>query len=526
MAKWVIDSDTLVDIADAVRAKLGTSESILVSNLASAIESIPYTPTPVAKILSGLKVTKTTSRYTVGSTIATDDFTCVAVYTDNTEATVTPTISASGASSANVGITYISVSYGGISGNFPITIYDTGDDNLLQLTDMTTPMVVNGVTIYIKDNVIHLNGTATYGSNYYLKITNTEAWATSAQASWKAESIPFTSGNTYSLAKFEFGGSMTGEGSGTFSVRDSSGSSLLSASNTPQTFASNAAYIHFYWKKGATFRNYACACKIVSGSTTPNAWSYTPVGSNSCTMYFGNATPLVPIPIPSNSVATLSIGYSVFQGIAYHNGYLYCGVSNTSGASAMDYTLAKVNVSGWTLVGTVQGHTLGHCNDVTYCDYDGYLHCVDLDDYGTIHRIDTSLNYIDSYTIDISSQYAEYTGVGAISYCPEKQKFVALARGTSKKYIVLSKDRVVESIHDVDIESGTYGGVLTDADWVYQMTSGGNIIKYNWDFERIEAYNTQQSFEHETMSWYSDGDMIFNGANGKIYRNTLERQTT
>lgn len=70
MAKWVINDSTLTSIADAVRAKLGTSDPILVSNIATAIASIPYTPpTPVP---TGTWQLKTTSgkKYII---IGTDD---------------------------------------------------------------------------------------------------------------------------------------------------------------------------------------------------------------------------------------------------------------------------------------------------------------------------------------------------------------------------------------------------------------------------------------------------------------------
>lgn len=41
MAVWLIDSDILVDIADAIRAKDGTSAAIQVSDLAARIAALP-----------------------------------------------------------------------------------------------------------------------------------------------------------------------------------------------------------------------------------------------------------------------------------------------------------------------------------------------------------------------------------------------------------------------------------------------------------------------------------------------------
>ena len=41
MATWLIQSQTLVDIADAIRAKTGSSATIQVSDLATEITNIP-----------------------------------------------------------------------------------------------------------------------------------------------------------------------------------------------------------------------------------------------------------------------------------------------------------------------------------------------------------------------------------------------------------------------------------------------------------------------------------------------------
>lgn len=41
MATWLIQSQTLVDIADAIRAKTGSSADIQVSDLATEIANIP-----------------------------------------------------------------------------------------------------------------------------------------------------------------------------------------------------------------------------------------------------------------------------------------------------------------------------------------------------------------------------------------------------------------------------------------------------------------------------------------------------
>jgi len=523
--RWLINSETLVGIADAIRTQLGTSELISPEDFPTLIASIsPTPPTPVDKTLMGLKVSKSVSRYPIGSTISANDITCKAVYTDGTEDTVTATFDTSGVSTANVGVTYIGVSYGGFSGKLPITVCDTQavDDNLLQLDDDDL-YYADGVEVHIRDNIIYMNGTSYADSKHYLKLSNGLKYNPSkANTAWKSETLDdITSGNTYSYALFTLSGTIP---SGfTNNVRNGNAETILSTSKTPQTLTEDGAYAQFYWGSGSVFDNVALGMKVVSGSTTPTVW--TPSGQdNGIEISIGITDFTKTHVIPSKAYLSSLLSdseYVVMQGIAYHDGYVYAGISKTAGPSNMEYVLAKFDASDGTLIGTSStDHYLGHCNDVTYCAYDGYLHCVSLDNYGTINRLDTNLNYIDSYQIDLSDKYAQFSGIGALCYDTTKEQFVYLLRGDNKKYAIYEKDHTTfVSLNDVTAQEGTYGGIITDDKYVYQAVHVNNnynyIYRYDWNFNLVEKLQLAQSGEIETFAWI--GNVLkYNVSSGSV----------
>lgn len=89
---YKISKSTLVDIADAIRERLGTTDDIQVSNMASLIMTITngsVTPTPTTKTLTSISATKTTITYAIGDTLDTSDITVVATYSDSTTQNVT-----------------------------------------------------------------------------------------------------------------------------------------------------------------------------------------------------------------------------------------------------------------------------------------------------------------------------------------------------------------------------------------------------------------------------------------------------
>ena len=493
----------------------------------------PTPPTPTDKTLMGLKVSKSVSRYATGSTVSTSDIVCKAVYTDGTNETVTPTLDTSGVSTSSVSVQYIGVSYGGLSGNLPITIYDAQavDDNLLQLDD--GEIYGDNIHIMIKDNIIYLDGSNYSASNNrsYLKYTNGLEYAPGKiNSAWKSESVDsIISGNTYSFAMFVLSGTVP---SGLISaIRDSGDNTILSASNTPQTVASDGAYGRLYWGSLSTFDKVAIGIKVVSGSTAPTVW--TPSGQDEgIEISIGiTDTSFVRLLPKKNYKSGLLDGtdYTVMQGIAYHNGYLYCGISKTTGPGNMEYVLAKFDMSTGELIGTSStDRYLGHCNGVAYCNYDGYLHCVSLDEYGTIYRVDTNLNYIDSYTIDLSDRYAQFSGIGNIAYDATKEKFVYLLKGDNKKYAIYSKTRVFESLNDVTAQTGTYGGVLTDDKYIYQAVyrnSNNNFIyRYDWNLNFCQTIKLDTSGELETLTWI-DGLLKYNSSSGNISQTPLPKET-
>ena len=530
MGNVIVNDEYLSEIADAIRSKLGVQTTYKPSQMADAIMSISGNIQPPSQTISGLIVFKAKSKYDVGETIGTNDITCTCVYSDGTEEVVNGNVDASNADTSAVGTTYIAVSYGGLAVQIPITVYDANtDDNLLHLQD-TSPVTSEGVTWYIQDNVLHLNGTATKTNNY-IKITGVPEYSQADSTAWRSETTDFKQGNTYSYALFLINGTkVDGSPATVGSLKSSNGTTILSASTTPQTLSADGAYLRFYYAKNSVFTNAEIGIKIVNGSVTPTEWisESEDIVDNGITVTAGDINPTEPIEKTVSASRLTGISRdvnTVMQGIEYANGYLYCGVSENSGANATNYGLIKVDVSDWSIVATSSGYTLGHCNDITYCGKDGYLHCVSLDNLGTIYRVDTDLVYIDNYVVDLSEEYANYSGVGAITYDAENDEFVYLLRGANKGYAVFDSGHNLKNIYWVEAIQGTYGGILVDENYIYQVIYNPNKLEvYDKTSLRHIATVTVTSFsgEPETITW-KNGKMLLNSSGATIYELTITK---
>ena len=504
-------------------------------------------PTPVRPVLD-LKVSKTVSRYTVGSTVSTSDIVCKAMYEGGTEEVVTPTIDTTNTSTATKGVTYVDVSYAGYTLKLPLTVYDPQDvdDNLLTLAD--TPLTeANGFKYYIKDNIVHVEGKTLLGGKAYLKLTGTPNLLCSVgneqvtiPNSWKSESVAsLTSGNTYSMAIFPMSGTATGTRPNVSSARDSSATTQLNATTTNnRKITANIAYVQQYWEADSEFDNYAYGLKIVSGATTPTEWTNVPSGEDTgIELTLGNVAPnsiVKQCALQLKNIKTLC-DCQVMQGVCLVGDYLYCGVSNTTGASVTDYVVAKVDTSQstWTLVGKSSAETpIGHCNGIAYCPDDGYLHCVTLDNVGTIKRVDPdTLAVVDSYVIDLSDKVQNYSGIGNVAYDVTKEKFVFLIYGNDKKYAIYNKSLQFEKLIDLENYGGTYGGVLTDDKYIYQcywlgngITNASKIAVYDWDGTLVKKFEfTNFNNELETITW-RNGYIMFNSSAAVTYTTNIAKQ--
>ena len=517
--KWIIDEDTLIGIANAIRTKRGTSGDIEVADLASEILQIGPL---VSKPLSGIKVTKVVSRYQVNQQPSISDLVVTAVYNDGTEEVVNDAkIDTLLLDTSTAGNTLIGVSYKGFSGTIPILVYDPNATEVNQVIMQDTPKrYTKGVWWWIKDNILYIEGRYVGAGTGYFKLSNTPDYNMGGAATaWRQETIPVYSGTEYSYAMLVLDGGKQTATVG--SVRNSSTSSILSASRTPQTPSSNGAYMMLYCDArnttlgGVIFNKTKLALMITEGNIAATSYSYKPTGQdNGIEMDFGNVTPLTPLPSTSVFVKTLTTGYNYIRSAVQVGDYYYiCASNGTSSTDVHKILKLDTTTTNWTTVAE-STFDVGRGYSITYCEYDGYLHVIPMDSNGTVHRVDLNLNYIDYYTIDLTSQYQDYYDVACVTYCPEKEKFVYLCRGSgnTKRYAIYSKTRTFEAFFAIPTETTyiSYDDILADEKYIYQSirvssTSGvlQQVVRYDWNFNRIDSIELESTSGAEVsgLTW-------------------------
>lgn len=362
----------------------------------------------------------------------------------------------------------------------------------------------SGLTINIEDGLITVNGTAT--DYVYIKLTNgydIEGGTKNASrpGKWINESAMnyLSIGNAYHVPICVVRGTCVWEESGS----DATSDVVLSARNADYTsvlsggarnlveLKQEACYIQLYLPVGVVYTNLQLYCGlfenvkptefiVVAGVDTKIDLPQLE-NSNATWRYQGNAVGYKEYPTTLAAVQKMEIPgvyFNAIQGGCTDGKYLYCGVVNNSN-DAGNTTVHKIDIEKWVIVKTVTEYSLGHCNSMTYCDYDGYIHCIGLESYNNykvVHRITTDLEYVDNYTIDISPHYAESTGIGAIDYNPNTEEFTFLIRGDSKGYARYTKNRTfIDIIWTEHLGGSTYAGMSTDNNFIYQSVwNGGN----------------------------------------------------
>jgi len=375
-----------------------------------------------------------------------------------------------------------------------VTVYRTDgvnvdfihDKNLLQLPD--GEFSINNVNLSIKDNVITLNTTDATTKKIYIKLTNEIALnEDTAPTSWRSETVSFMkSGKTYGIRDFSFGGTAKDKGM-VASVRDSSGTTILSRSRTnPVQISASPAYIQLFIESGSSFVDYKVGVAITENEI-PKDWGnivaykdYWKQYISQCFLDTENFINIEPV-----------TGY-VIQGMCTDGTYLYtCLVDGSSDAS--NTYVYKYNLADGSLVTSVNSYSLGHCNSMT-CIPGGYILCIALDNAGTIHVINASdLSYVSSFTVDLSDVYSAYTGIGAISYNASRDVFICLIRGSRKGYAILDRNGDLLDLvwtrkfyNDSTARTAvTYGSCFADDNFIYQITynyNGVQVFTYNGDY--------------------------------------------
>lgn len=369
-------------------------------------------------------------------------------------------------------------------------------------------------TIKIENNIITVNGTL--NDFVYIKLTNSVdvgqgSSGGNKKSVWAQENCNLVSvGNKYSLKRYIINGTaMDNEGTASVagsivsSARTSSYTNVLSDSKGLVELAEEIAYIQLYLPLGI-YDNLQIGVILQENEVTTE---YTPNGYVKTEIEFPKNVADYPTVI--NGTKWLEIQGTYFnavQGGCSDGEYIYCGVVHDSNDSG-NTTLYKIDIKTKEIVKTVRSFSLGHCNSMTYCDYDGYIHCVSLDSKSTIHRVTTDLEYIDSYEINILTQYPESTGFGAIDYNKDKEIFTFLIRGDKKGYAIFTKNLTfVKIIWTEKIPSHVYGGICTDKNFIYQTVCGANdrnaeIGIFTWEGTLVASVNVD--------SWYGEIEEMF-----------------
>ena len=359
----------------------------------------------------------------------------------------------------------------------------------------------NGLNITIKDNIVYINGT--FNDYYYIKITNgfdigIGPSGGNKREQWRMEKYTLPLNKKYHLTFYKISGSTENYNPSSpivVSGRNSNYTSILSNTKGLVELTEELSYIQIYIPP-ATYKKFRIGIvlqkDILSNKFTPYGYYDTTVN------ILDNNIKDVPNNIIANKYKEIRGTYfNAIQGACSDGKYIYYGIVNNQ--TDDDNTVGKMDINTKEIIKTTNGLNLGHCNSMTYCSYDGYIHCVSLDEESTIHRITTDLEYVDSYKVSILDKYPQFTGFGAIDYNEKTEQFIFLIRGNKKGYAIFTKNMTfIKIIWCEYVDSHVYGGICSDNNFIYQAICGNNfegiisIFNFNGDLIKtiqIENFN-------------------------------------
>lgn len=421
-----------------------------------------------------------------------------------------------------------------LENNNELTVSSRKIDNLLNIKSYKYSD--DNFSITINNNIITVNGSL---NDYtYIKLTNDVdicqgSSGGSKKYLWTQESYNgVTIGKKYSLKGFVLGGTAVNNNGDDVlqyvvaSGRDMNYNSLLSAKKGLVTLENDIAYIQLYLFPG-TYNNVTAGVILQEGELSTE---FTPNGYYKSTTqlnyeYLVNDMKEKDYPTVINGSIKKEIPgtyFNAIQGGCTDGEFIYCGIVQNQD-DLQNTVLHKINIKTNEIEKTVSNFSLGHCNSMTYCDYDGYIHCVSLNESSTIHRITTDLQYVDSYVVNIIEKYPSFTGFGAIDYNKEREQFIFLIRGDKKGYAIYSKNmNFIRIIWTDTIENHAYGGVCTDKNFIYQTVCGTNLEGiigiFDWHGKLIQTVNIN-NFTGEIEECMLFKNKLFATANQDNYTN-------
>ena len=334
-------------------------------------------------------------------------------------------------------------------------------------------------SLTIDNSIITVNGFV--DDYYYLKLTNgldigNGPSGSSKKPTWQQETYTeLTKGKDYALKCFVLQGTAVDTANVDMvntivvSARDNTYTSVLTSKQSKMTLQGDICYIQLYLPPG-TYTDVQIGLTLQEDivPTTYNPDSY----------YISSVTThIADYPTVINGTLKKEISgtnFNAIQGGCTDGEFIYCGIVHDHN-DAGNTTLHKLNIKTNEIVKTVTDFSLGHCNSMTYCDHDGFIHCIALDDSSTVHRITTDLEYVDSYTLNIANKYPAFTSFREIDYNKEKECFI-LSLAEKNGYAIYTKNRTfIRVISCITISNHVYGGLTTDKNFIYQTVCGPNL---------------------------------------------------
>ena len=362
----------------------------------------------------------------------------------------------------------------------------------------------DGIKIIVKNNTVCINGIL--NDYYYLKITNgfDIGYGPSGgnkKTDWCKEHYALPLNQKYHLTHHKIDGSIENANPDSpivVSARSSDYTSLLSTSKGLVELTQDVVYIQIYIPP-ATYNNYKIGVVLQKDVMSSK---FTPYGYYDTTVNIIDNANNIAKDVPNNIIANMykeinGTYFNAIQGACADGKYIYYGIVNNQ--TDDDNTVCKMDINTKEIIKTTNELNLGHCNSKTYCSYDGYIHCVSLDEESTIHRITTDLEYVDSYKVSILDKYPQFTGFGAIDYNEKTEQFIFLIRGNKKGYAIFTKNMTfIKIIWCEYVDAHVYGGICTDNNFIYQAICGKNfegfisIFNFNGDLIKtiqLENFN-------------------------------------
>ena len=403
--------------------------------------------------------------------------------------------------------------------------------NILELSD--TVLKAGSVTAVIKDNVITLNGTVAANNYLYIKLSGTVAMvqATGAKAvpdAWAQETVSgLENGKKYAFNAFCLGGSIqTGATAPLMTLKDSSKNTLQSA-GALFTYAGGGAFFQLVCGKESVFNNFKVAV-MVTEDAVPGQFVENDLALEAYKELYKPYVYKL-----SNEASYLTISNADYdssktmycQGLCVADGYLYISFINNPHTYLNKYLL-----SDGSLVASQQMDQLHHANAITYNPFDGYLYIVDLDSPNVIHKVTTELSYVSYIEIDLTDVYPGYTGIGAVSFNRKRCEFVCLLRGSTRKgYAIFDSSFTFKDIVWAQKMSGTYGTILAEDDYIYQVTSWPGMVHvfaYNGKYVGRLHDLGKLSLEENTSKWECESISIVGDKLYFAYSSAVQNEST